>query len=756
VDTDRSWIVTLADADAVDPAFIGNKAANLARLIQAGHHVPDGFCLTTAAYQRFIREQGLGPIIQMELRRKPLATMRWEELWDVALRIRSAFLSAEIDDDLSHAIEVAAGKFPGARSWVVRSSAPGEDSSLRSFAGLHESIVGVCGLEEIRDAVRKVWASLWSDAALLYGQESPLDPLQSAMAVVIQERVEATPSGVAFARDPRDQRSSYAIVEAVPGYCSDLVDGVVDPDRWLIHRESGAIAQWKPGKRGQAEETAPLLSEQALHALQKSLTSIESLFGWAPDIEWTGCANELTILQARPITSGKTDPADPRAWYLSLKLGPNVLRRLATLVTETRIPQLQADGERLMDEVLESLDDQELADTIETRSSILNHWKKIYRDEFIPFADGVRHLGRYYNDTVRPDDPYEFVGLLKGQPMLASQRNHKLRSLADWVKTHPEVETALKRYLAERSADFDWTQAYQSIAQLSAGAEFVEQFKALLAKDMDIVFGEERLGDHPERVLRTLLQLGQPVSRDVGNDYPVQGYTGSVAELEKRLFDAAGSEKLQEAREILHIGRLSWKLRDDDNLLVARLESQLLRALRLGAQRLMASGRLSEKVGERVREKVTSRVVDALRDPNAPCSDWPIEETSEERPPLQSRESARQLIGQPAAPGVASGPVCRVRNALDLGRFRQGSVLVCDAIQPMMTHIVPLATAIIERRGGMLIHGAIIARELRIPCVNGIDRAVEVLSDDEWVTVDGYLGIVTLGHADFDLETGSN
>jgi pyruvate,water dikinase len=87
-----------------------------------------------------------------------------------------------------------------------------------------------------------------------------------------------------------------------------------------------------------------------------------------------------------------------------------------------------------------------------------------------------------------------------------------------------------------------------------------------------------------------------------------------------------------------------------------------------------------------------------------------------------------------------------------LGKFKAGEILVCDAIQPNLTHLVPLASAIIERRGGMLIHGAIIAREMGIPCVNGIPKAADVINNGDLVTVDGHLGIVTLGAAEFDLE----
>ncbi len=76
--------------------------------------------------------------------------------------------------------------------------------------------------------------------------------------------------------------------------------------------------------------------------------------------------------------------------------------------------------------------------------------------------------------------------------------------------------------------------------------------------------------------------------------------------------------------------------------------------------------------------------------------------------------------------------------------FRKGEVLICDSIDPNMTFVVPLASAIIERRGGMLIHGAIIAREYGLPCVTGIAGATEIISNGDRVSVDGYLGIVII------------
>jgi pyruvate,water dikinase len=106
---------------------------------------------------------------------------------------------------------------------------------------------------------------------------------------------------------------------------------------------------------------------------------------------------------------------------------------------------------------------------------------------------------------------------------------------------------------------------------------------------------------------------------------------------------------------------------------------------------------------------------------------------------------ARQVVGQPAGPGLAIGPARVVLGRDDVAAFEDGEVLVCDAVQPEMTFVVPLAAGIVERRGGMLIHGAIIAREYGLPCVTGVPRATELIRTGDRVTVDGFLGIVVIG-----------
>ena len=748
MDSHPSCIVPLAEAARAGDGLVGGKAARLGSLIQAGFRVPRGFCITTTAYEQFIAESGLSNQVAMELGRRPLDAMRWEELWDAALRIRSAFLRAHVPDTIAAQIRRALADHVGGGAVAVRSSAPGEDSQRLSFAGLHESIVGVHGDRAVLDAVRTVWASLWSDAALLYRRELSLDPNRSRMGVLVQAVELADCSGVAFGRDPRSPDADRVVIEAVPGPCALLVDGSVDPDRWILTRTSGELVELRPGRRG-PDEDAPLLEERELKHLLGVLSKIETLFGWPPDVEWTGRAPDTVVLQARPITGARPDAEDQRGWYLTLRPNPRRLSALAARVSDELIPALESEGSRFAADDLAVCTDEELAAALLERSESLRRWKDIYWDEFIPLAHGVRQLAQYYTDTVRPENPYEFVGLLKSVDMLATRRNQAMADLAATLRENSRLRLAVQDAHAGMAGTDArrWRQRLEPVRELCGGPEFLDAFDSLAARFMDVMYGAERLLDRPDLLLHTLLELADAAPRDARPAEPRRDF--DRAELEARMFDAVGPARRDEAVEMLKIGRVSWRLRDDDNLLLSRVESQLNRAVAMALDRLRAQGRLRRE--PRPSDQMVPAIAATLSNPGA-VLDLPAAIPGGAKVEGLSQGTPRQLVGQPASPGLESGRVCRITAAADIAKFRAGNVLVCDAIQPMMTHLVPLAAAVVERRGGMLIHGAIIARELGIPCVNGVARAVEQLRDGDVVTVDGHLGIVTVGPPEFDLE----
>ena len=744
-------VIPLAEAASLGDEWVGGKALGLSGLIAAGYRVPGGFCITTQAYRRFLEDGGLKKVIDMETGRKAMSSMRWEEIWDAALRIRTAFLRTPVPPGVSEAIFDASRSFVG-RPLAVRSSAVGEDSAERSYAGLHESVVGVMGETALLDTVRVVWSSLWSDAALLYRRELGLDSAMSAMAVVVQELIATDRSGVGFGRDPRDPAKDRHVIEAVPGLCQDLVDGAVDPDRWLIRRSTGEIIEWRPGIRNGHAET-PLLEDRDVGVIHRTLETIETTFGWPPDIEWTGRRDDFTLLQARPVTTrAPRAQNDQREWYLSLRPGKSKLEALCKRVTEDLIPELEEEGRRLAEESIEDVTDEALADIIDTRAATYARWKKTYWDDFIPFAHGIRQLGTYYNDAVKPDDSYEFLGLLRHQPLIAVERDTALHHLAADLKNHPALYDVLQNIAAPKSVFSieKWSFLRETLTGVERGPEFIDEFERFCERYMDVAYGGEQLDARPDLVLHTVVEMAGVERAPSAGPAPPDSVPPD--EYEKRLLDAVGAERHDEARSIIKIGRLSWKLRDDDNVLLGRVEKQLLRAARVGAERLQLSGRLEPAA--RVSVESTPMLSAALRNFGGGRIVLPEPSGPARHPSSRGEgETPRQIVGQPAAPGLATATARVVRGPDDLKGLHAGQVLICDAIQPTMSHVVPLAAAIVERRGGMLIHGAIIARELGIPCVNGVSDAILSIADGEIVTVDGYLGIVTIGPPEFDRET---
>lgn len=155
-----SFILWLEQIEEKDQERVGGKAYSLARLFRAGMNIPEALCVTTDAYQRFIASAGLRERILLEINRKPFKETRWEELWDAALRIRNMFLQTPIPSEILEVLWPSIEERLEDKAVVVRSSAPGEDSSKASFAGLHESYLNIRGMKTILEHLRLVWASL--------------------------------------------------------------------------------------------------------------------------------------------------------------------------------------------------------------------------------------------------------------------------------------------------------------------------------------------------------------------------------------------------------------------------------------------------------------------------------------------------------------------------------------------------------------------------------------------------------------------
>jgi len=203
--------IPLTDVGEEQRALVGGKGFALSVMVREGLPVPPGICVTTEAYRNYVKNTGLRVKIIRELNRKRFEDMRWEEIWDTALRIRNLFLRMAMPEELAFTLKHDLWAFLGERAVAVRSSAPGEDSSKTSFAGLHESYLNIHGIDALLEHIRLVWASLWSDDALLYRRELGLDVEKSAMAVVVQEIIPGNRSGVAFGVNPNNRTGELSV-----------------------------------------------------------------------------------------------------------------------------------------------------------------------------------------------------------------------------------------------------------------------------------------------------------------------------------------------------------------------------------------------------------------------------------------------------------------------------------------------------------------------------------------------------------------
>ncbi len=758
MDSKSAYIVPVETAWQVSVSKVGGKSKNISTCKKEGFQVPDGFAVTTDSYFEFINSNKLAQNIDQELMRKNAEDMRWEEVWDSALRIRLSFIKGKMPKQMETEILETVSKWPAETKFAVRSSSPDEDSKEFSFAGVHESYINVSGGQQIIEKVKLVWASLWSDRALLYKKESGLDSAKSAMAVLVQKMEYREISGLAFTMDPSSGNREHIIVEAIRGTLNLLVDNKKAPERFRISKNTGeVVANEKDGNIFSGRT----LDQTSMKILYNKIIKLEQVFGVPIDIEWTGVGDEFTVLQVRPITVFKKDENEEREWYLTLTPSGEKLIELAEKVENKLIPALKMEGDQLSKMSPEGLKEKELLEELRRRGESYIKWEKVYRDDFIPFANGIRNFGSFYNDLMKPEDPYEFVLLLKTKDMLAQKRNAQIKDLADMLRNEPKVKTQILKMIdtgilgeqliqgLEALKKNDFNTGKMESPKGSAGG-FASLFLDFLNNEMDVSYNNTSLKAAPEAILRVITALADaPDENNPANRNEVTHANDEEAVLTKRYYEKLAEQGNSDAGEQwLKIGRVSWKLRDDDNILLGRIENQLLVFIMECLKRLYQANRIVA-IPKKYEVAQWRTLYDGFLDKG--FIELPEEKVHEGKSE-KDQGKARQLVGQPSSPGVITGLARVIKNIGDFKNVSKGEVLVFDAVEPQMTFIISLAGAIVERRGGMLVHSSIIAREMRIPAVNGVSKATERIKTGDWVTVNGDIGIVVIGKPEFEVE----
>lgn len=284
-----SLLRPLASLRAADLPLAGGKGANLGELLGAGLPVPPGFVVTTAAYRAHAEAAGVDP---------------GRAVIDPA-GARAAITQAPLDPALSHAISAALAELRAELAdeagVAVRSSATAEDLPGAAFAGQQDTFLNVKGDASVADAVRRCWASLWSDRAVQYRERQGIAPADVAIAVVVQRMVDAESAGVVFTANPLTGRRAEIVVDAARGLGEAVVSGRVTPEHLVLGRD-GQIRERVHG------DGADVLSESAARELVALAVRAEQHFGVPQDIEWAFAEGRVVLVQARPMTALPLEP----------------------------------------------------------------------------------------------------------------------------------------------------------------------------------------------------------------------------------------------------------------------------------------------------------------------------------------------------------------------------------------------------------------------------------------------------------------
>ncbi|WP_440104500.1 PEP/pyruvate-binding domain-containing protein [Streptosporangium sp. H16] len=318
----KPLILRFDDIGAEMLPLVGGKAANLGVLTTAGFPVPPGLCVTTEAYRRVTERAGLEEVLTT------LATTAAGDvpaLNSLAAKARELVLSAPVPDDIASAVRDSANG-----PVAVRSSATAEDLPHASFAGQQDTYLNVIGADAVLDAVRRCWASLWTDRAVAYRAANGIGHDAVRLAVVVQEMVQSEVAGVMFTANPVTGRRREAVIDASPGLGEAVVSGAVNPDHFVVDTATGRITERRLGDKRLAVRSlagggvehveapadpatspeSPESTENAcvtdaqLAALAELGDRVERHYGAPQDTEWAiDSGGVLWLTQSRPITT---------------------------------------------------------------------------------------------------------------------------------------------------------------------------------------------------------------------------------------------------------------------------------------------------------------------------------------------------------------------------------------------------------------------------------------------------------------------
>lgn len=865
-----SFVLDFQEIEKVQLSLVGGKGLNLGELSNIqGIQVPEGFCVTTIGYEKAIEQNEAFQALLSQL-----AMLKIEDraqIAEISKKIRETIMEVEIPFDVVEAVAHYLSRFGNEHAYAVRSSATAEDLPYASFAGQQDTYLNIIGKEAILQHVRKCWASLFTDRAVIYRMQNGFEHSQVSICVVIQRMVFPQASGILFTADPITCNRKVLSIDASFGLGEALVSGLVSADNYkvkegeiaekMIATKKLAIYALKEGgtetkQINLAQQKIQTLTEQQILQLAQIGRQIEAYFGCPQDIEWCLVNDTFYIVQSRPITTlypipeandqenhvyvsvghqqMMTDPLKPLGMSLFqlTSFGPrfqaggrlfvDVAQRLASPASRELLLNTIGNSEPLIKDALTTVierdnfikllpDDEkekslgksmppassqtqiesdpaivmdliknsqasieELKQNIQTKSGldvldfILEDIQQLKKILFHPQSMAVLMAGMNASSWIN-EKMEQWLGeknvadtlSQSVQNNITSEMGLALLDVADVIRPYPEVIAYLQHIEDDSFLD--------ELVKFEGGDKAQDAIYAFLNKygmrcsgEIDIT--KTRWSEKPTTIIPMILNNIRDFEIGAGKrkfEAGLQEALKKEEELLERLQHLPdGKQKIEETKRMISnirnfIGYREYPkygminryfiykqaiLKEAEQLLQNNVIHEIEDIYYLTLEELHEVARTNKLDYEVIhKRKNEHKLYEKLTPPRVITSDGEIITGKYKRENLP----AEAIVGLPVSSGVIEGRARVILNMED-ANLEDGDILVTAFTDPGWTPLFVSIKGLVTEVGGLMTHGAVIAREYGLPAVVGVENATKLIKDGQRIRVHGTEGYIEI------------
>ncbi|HDR4725183.1 phosphoenolpyruvate synthase [Bacillus cereus group sp. Sample62] len=863
-----SFVLDFQEIENTQLSLVGGKGLNLGKLSNIqGIQVPEGFCVTTVGYEKAIEQND-----ELQTLLQQLTKLKREDrtqIGGISKKIREVIMAVEIPSDVVEAVTHYLSRFGNEHAYAVRSSATAEDLPYASFAGQQDTYLNITGKEAILQHVRKCWASLFTERAVMYRMQNSFEHNQVSICVVVQKMVFPHASGIMFTADPVTSNRKVLSIDASFGLGEALVSGLVSADNYkvkegeivdkMIATKKLAIYGRKEGGT-ETKQIAPnqqkiqTLTEQQILHLARIGRQIESYFGCPQDIEWCLVDDTFYIVQSRPITTlypipevndrenhvyvsvghqqMMTDPLKPLGMSLFQltsfgqrfqaggRLFVDVAQRLASPTSRELLLNMIGNSEPLIKDALTTVverddfitllrDDEkeksvgksgpptssqpqvennpaivtdliemnqasieELKRNMQTKSGvdvldfILEDIQQLKKILFHPQSMAVIMAGMDASTWIN-EKMEQWLGEKNAadtlsqsvQNNITSEMGLALLDVADVIRPYPEVIAYLQHVENDNFLD--------ELIQFKGGEKARDAILAFLNKygmrcsgEIDIT--KTRWSEKPTIIIAMILNNIRDFEAGASKQKFEKGLQEALnkeEELLERLQHLPdGTQKVEETKRMIRNIRNCIGYREYPKYGMINRYFIYKQALLKEAEKLVQNNVIAEiediyyltfeELHEVVRmnkldyelihkQKNDYKLYEKLTPPRVMTSDGEIITGKYKRENLP----VEAIIGLPVSSGVIEGRARVILNMED-ANLEEGDILVTAFTDPGWTPLFVSIKGLVTEVGGLMTHGAVIAREYGLPAVVGVENATKLIKDGQRIRVHGTEGYI--------------